>query len=243
MARAGNHFFNNYEYFQERELIESLVIESINIFGHSVYFCPRFYIKKDHIYGEDTLSQYDQAFLVDLYIKSYDSYEGDGTFLSKFNLEIRDQITFTMARRTYEQDIKPNIGEPRPKEGDLIYSPMMKRMFVIKYVNNTPIFYQLGALQTYDLVCEVFEYSNESFDTGIEEIDNIEKNYSFSQDDSGILTNNNYALTDNNGYNIVLGQFDYHEQLQAFEDNIATDEEVATIIDWSESDPFSEGIT
>lgn len=241
MARAGNFFFNNFENFQERDLLESLVRESIDIHGDAFYYCPRFYVKKDHIYGEDSLSQYDQAFLVSLYIKNYESYEGDGSFLSKFNLEIRDQITLTMARKTYTREIAAATNEPRPKEGDLIYSPMMKRMFVIKYVNNTPTFYQLGALQSYDLVCETFEYSNESFNTGIKEIDDIEKNYSFSQDDSGVLTENEFNVADANGFNIVLGQFNYHDQLQAFEDNIETDEEAASIIDWSETDPFSEG--
>ena len=87
---SSNHFFNNYNNSAEQDLIENLIVESISIYGHSVYYCPRTVVAKDEVYGEDTLSTYDSAYDFDVYIRSYDSYEGDGTFLSRFNLEIRD---------------------------------------------------------------------------------------------------------------------------------------------------------
>lgn len=222
---STNLYFNNFTNSMEQDLIESLIVESISIYGHSIYYCPRVIQNKDELYGEDSLSTYDRAYDFDVYIKSYDSYEGDGTFLSKFNLQIRDQITFVIARRTFYNEIGVNEVITRPREGDLIYSPMMKRLFIIKYVSNTPVFYQMGSLQTWETVCEVFEYSNERFNTGIAEIDNIETRYSFAGANSTPMSNSSYqaALSD---------VYETNQELQQW----GTD-----VIDWTQIDPFSEG--
>lgn len=222
---SSNFYFNNFKNSGEQDLIESLVVESIAIYGHSIYYVPRTIVNKDEIYGEDTISEYNKAYDFDVYIKSYDSYEGDGTFLSKFNLEIRDQVTFVVARRTFYNEIKQEAGLNRPREGDLIYSSMMNRLFVIKYVNNTAVFYQMGSLQTWECVCEMFEYSNEKFNTGIPEIDEIEDRYSFAGTGDTAISNS---------------AFD-----SALSDVFATNEEFQMdgneIIDWTHIDPFSEG--
>lgn len=241
---SSNFYFNNFSNSMEQDLIESLIVESISIYGHSVYYCPRNPVKIDQLYGEAPISVYNNAYEFDMYIRSYDNYEGDGTFLSKFNLEIRDQTTFTVARRTFYNEIGQEANLDRPQEGDLVYSTMMKRLFIIKYVKNTPIFYQMGSLQVWDCVCEVFEYSNERLETGIAEIDAIEDKYSFDESSFGILTNDNYRLTANDGGILVLGQFDYEQQLGSTEDNTEIDFEghADNIIDWTEIDPFSEGM-
>lgn len=222
---SKNVFFNNFDFTLEQDLIESLIIESISIYGHTIYYCPRTIVKKDELYGEDTLSEYKDAYEFDMYIKSYDAYEGDGTFLSKFNLEIRDQVTFVAARRTFSEEIGWEERQVRPNEGDLIYSPMMKGMFIIKYVNNQPIFYQMGALQTWELVCEVFEYSNERFSTGVKEIDDIEKRFSFAGANSIPLSNSAFS----------------NSLSDVFETNIEFQEWGNNILDWTHTDPFSDG--
>jgi hypothetical protein len=180
-----------------------------------------------------------------MYIKSYSSYEGDGSFLSKFNLEIRDQTTFTIAHRAFNDEIGSVHGIIRPREGDLIWSNMMKRLFVIQYVNNKPVFYQLGALQMYDLTCEVFEYSNEILNTGIAEIDAIEKKYSTNMSSFGILTQDGEFISDQDGFDIVQGQFDFDTQQQdvfADNDEIQIEQETKDLIDWTDIDPFSEQV-
>lgn len=217
-----NLYFDTFNNYAEQSLIDDLVVETLAIYGHSVYYLPRELVKKDDIYGEDTLSTYRSAYEFDMYVKSYDSYEGDGTFLSKFNLEIRDQITFTVSRRVFGNEIaaqRPDIQ--RPREGDLVYSTMMKRIFVIKYVNNSAFFYQMGSLQVWDVVCEVWEYSNERFETGVDEIDAIEERYSVSN----VYSNNAFeeAMSD------------------VFATNQEFQEDGEDIVDWSTIDPFSEG--
>ena len=215
-------YFDNFNNYGEQDLIESLVVESISIYGHTVYYLPRTLVTKDDIYGEDKLSTYNEVFEFDMYIKTFDSYEGDGQFLSKFNLEVRDSATFSIARRSFGNEIaaqRPDIQ--RPREGDLVYSTMMKKMFVIKYVNQTAIFYQMGELQIWDISCDVWEYSNERFSTGNAEIDAIEEKYSVAN------------VTNDNAYEAAM--------LDVFATNQEFQQEGAGIIDWANIDPFSQG--
>jgi hypothetical protein len=215
-------FFNNFDSYAEQDLIESLICESISIYGYGIFYCPRTIEKKDEILSEDTLSTYRNAYEIDAYIRNFDSFEGDGTFLSKFNLEIRDQMTFTIARRTFGGEI--SIQQPeiqRPREGDLIYVPMMRRMFIIKFVNNNAIFYQMGSLQVWDIVCDTFEYSNERLITGVDAIDDIARRYSTDQ----IEDDDPYEEASDNVY----------ATNKEFQD------EGEGIIDMTQFDPFSRG--
>ena len=215
-------YFDNFNNYGEQDLIESLVVESISIYGHTIYYLPRTLVTKDDIYGEDKLSTYNDIFEFDMYIKTFDSYEGDGQFLSKFNLEVRDSITFSVARRTFGNEIasqRPDIQ--RPREGDLIYSTMMKKMFVIKYVNQTAIFYQMGDLQIWDVACDVWEYSNERFNTCNAEIDAIEEQYTVAN-----------VFDDTEYENAMLDVYATNKEFQ---------EEGQGIIDWTNVDPFSGG--
>ena len=240
---SSNLFFNNFTNSMEQVLVEDLMIESIAIYGHEVFYCPRVLVGKDDIYGEDPISKYVGSRDIDAYIKSYDSYEGDGSFLSKFNLEIRDQITFSLARRTFANEVGSQFSIERPREGDLIYSAMMKRIFIIKYVNNTPIFYQMGTLQTWDVVCEVFEYSSEHLNTGIYEIDVLEEKYSTDLDSAGVLTTDGYTITDEVNHTVVLGQFDFEKQnndVLADNDEIEAENTKDNIVDWSQNNPFDD---
>ena len=239
---STNFYFNNFSNSQEQLLIEDLVLESIKIYGHDMFYCPRTLIAKDDIYGEDSLSEYNIAYPIDLYIKSYDSYEGDGSFLSKFNLEIRDQVTLTVSVRNFMNEIGSLELIDRPQEGDLIYIPMLDRLLVIKYVNKNAVWYQMGSIQMYDLICEVFEYSSERLRTGIAAIDNIEMERSLDLSIWGFLTSDGYFITDNDGYEIIQGNYSFETQAtDAFEDNTEVQLEGEAILDWSQIDPFSEG--
>jgi len=217
-------------------------MESIKVYGHDLYYCPRTIIAKDDIYGEDTLSEYKTAYFIDMYIKNVDSYEGDGNFLSKFNLEIRDQMTLTVSVRNFLNEIGSLENIERPREGDLIYIPMLDRLWVVKYVNKNAVFYQMGAIQMYDLVCEMFEYSSERFSTGIEAIDSIEKDLSLDATEYALLTQDGFIITDPDGYQIVQSGYNFEEQARdPYEDNTEFQLEGDAILDWSQIDPFSEG--
>lgn len=235
-------FFNNFAASQEQQLIENLIVESIRIYGHDLYFMPRTIESKDSIYGEDASSRYDRAFMVEMYIKNVDGFEGDGSFLSKFNIEIRDQVTFSVARKVFLEEVGVSEDQLRPNEGDLIYLPLNSKVFQVKYVKNDAIFYQLGALQIWDLTCELYEYSGEILNTSIPEVDSIQVKYSPAITGNGYITEefNYYHLMDEDGFKFVNESFDLEEQ-SFISDNSELEIEGDGIIDFSEIDPFSEG--
>ena len=217
---ATSLYFNNFGSSMEQYLIEDLVIESIKIHGHDVYYLTRTAGAKDDILNEDDLSEFKRADFIDMYIKNIDGFEGEGDFLSRFGLEIRDEMTLTIARRTFELEVSQYTGNDRPLEGDLIYFPLNKKMYEIKFVEHEPIFYQMGALQMYDLRVELFEYSQETFNTGLEEIDDL---YEF------------YETTSNTS-------IEFLETQDELADNYAIEQASDDIIDFSEADPFSSGV-
>jgi len=208
----------------EQYLIEDLVIESIKIHGHDIYYLTRTAGAVDDILNEDDLSEYKRADFLEMYIKNIDGFEGEGDFLSRFGLEIRDEMTLTIARRTFELEVSQYTNNDRPLEGDLIYFPLTKKMYEIKFVEHEPVFYQMGALQMYDLRVELYEYSQERFSTGVEEIDNLYAGYE---------TTSNTSI-------------EYLETQDPYADNYSIEQaaslvDVDGIIDFSEADPFSSG--
>lgn len=240
---STNFYFNNFSNSQEQVLIENLVLESIKMYGHDVIYCPRTLVAQDYIMLEDTISEYNMAYEIDMYIRSYESYEGDGQFLSKFGLEIRDQVTFTVSVRNFMDEIGNLEMIDRPQEGDLIYLPMADRLMYVKYVNKTPVFYQMGAIQMYDLVCEMFEYSSEKLNTGYKAIDDIERKLSLNLDLYSITTTSGLVLTTQGGAPIIQSGYSFETQAgDPFEDNTEFEIDGDGILDWTQRDPFSEGV-
>lgn len=218
------------------------MVESISHYGHDVYYIPKTIVEFDAVYGEDPLSVYSNPCLVDMYIKNVEGFAGDGDFLSKFNIQIRDQITFTVARRKFQEDVGAYVDISRPREGDLIYFPLNGKLFQIKFVEHEAIFYQMGSLQTYDIRCELFEYSGERLETGIDIIDNLEKKYSTSMDVYDILTDDDLVITDSDGFAIIQSAYDLETQVgDSFSDTDELQAEADAIIDWTDVDVFSEG--
>ena len=223
-------------------LIADLVIESIKIYGLDCWYIPKRIVKKDNIYGEDSLSEYNTSYMVEMYVKNVEGFAGEGDFLSKFNVEIRDQMTLTIARRTFEDEVQryESVNYIRPREGDLIFMPFNNKVFQIKFVEHEPVFYQMGALQMYDLRCELFEYSNEKMNTGFQAIDDLENNYSDAMNTFAILTESGLELTMEDGYSLIREEFDLEVQ-DVLSDNFDIQTESDDFLDFSEADPFSEG--
>ena len=221
-------------------MIENLVVESIRVYGHDLYYLPRTRIQDDSILGEESYSEFNTQYFVEMYIKNIEGFAGQGDFLSKFNLEIRDQVTFTVARRTFSEEVGSYTSFERPREGDLIYFPLNNKLFEIKFVEHEAIFYQLGALQTFDITCELFEYNNEIFNTGITSIDEKQKDLTFNLSDFAIKTETGFAIADEDMNDLVQEAFSLDVQ-DPISDNTQLETEGDSILDFSEIDPFSEG--
>ena len=176
-----NVYFNH-AVQSEQNLHEDLVVESLRFYGHECYYLPRTIVDEDEIFGEDTSSKFGDAYMVEMYIENTEGFEGEGDLLSKFGVEVRDQATFVLSRRTWDRFISldGNLATTtRPQEGDLIYFPLGNQTFEIRFVEHENPFYQLGKLNVFKLQVETFEYSHEEIDVGIAELDNVEDQFSY----------------------------------------------------------------
>ena len=170
---ATNKFFRH-QVKSEQVLVEDITIEAIRMYGHDVIYIPRTLVNKDFLFGEDTISKFEQGINIEMYISSIDGFEGEGDFASKFGIEIKDTVEFIVSKKVFEKNLSYDETVNRPREGDLIYLPLSKGLFEIKFVEHENPFYQLGKLYTYKLSCELFVYSQEDFDTGFSDIDRVE---------------------------------------------------------------------
>jgi len=283
-----NQYFNNFNYGREQDLVEDLCLEAIKIYGHNVNYLPKTAVRTDYLFGEDTLKKYETTNEIEMYIKNVEGFEGEGDFLSKFNLQINDQVTFTVARKRFNQASSEklttevgynylteeadtnapsrqfldqeyegdsivleegtgdgySITANRPQEGDLIYFPMVDKLFEIMFVEHEQVFYQTGRLQTYDLRCELFTYSNEQINTGNADIDVVEDNNTTDilayemllEDDTKLLTEEGGSLMQE-FIVTASGSLVANNAYFSSNDPVFVRSE---IIDFSESSPFSE---
>ena len=175
---ATNLYFNNFGSNPEQRLMEDLMIETIKINGVDCYYIPNINESaRDLIYGEDPLKKFTAAYPLELYITNVDGYEGEREFFSKFGLEIKNNMSVIVSKRSFSRWV-PQDRYVRPREGDLIYIPFLSQtgeMYEIKYVNYTEAFYVMGNKYPYfyKLELEKFKYSQETIDVGIPNIDDI----------------------------------------------------------------------
>ncbi len=205
-----------------------------------MYYIPRKLNNYDSIYGADDQSSYEVAYPIEMYIKSVDGFSGDGSFMSKFGIEIRDQVIFSMAQRIFNQEVGVYTTQVRPNEGDLIYFPLNKKCFQIKYVNKFEMFFQLGALQTWEVTCELFEYSGETMNTGIPEIDILQKKFDINQYNWTLQTEAGEYIVTEDGDLIVLEGSSANDLIPAAE-NDEIQRESDQFVNFTAFDPFSEG--
>jgi len=183
---ATNPHFSDHYYaeFQDQALAEDLIIEGIQCKGIDLHYLPRDLTNFDSFFGEDQLSSFSKSAVVEFYMENVQSWQDDGQFLSKFGMEIRDSATFAVSMRRFKEEVTGKYSElVRPREGDVLVLPSpidnRRRAMEITMVKNEEQFYQLGKLYIWTVTVKNFEYTGESFATGIEEIDDY----------------NNYALT------------------------------------------------
>lgn len=215
-----SHYFReiNPRQTNEQTLFENLAAEAIHINGMDVQYIPReSYGQIDNIFGEDVLSKFDKAYTMEMYMNTTREFEGDGEFFSKFGLEMRDNAKLTVAAPTFKKYV-PAITRPRPREGDLVYVPGMKKLFEIKFVEEKRMFYTLGKYNAYiyELQVETFRYSNETINTGIEDVDSVEVNNAYTAE-------------------IILGSGtgNYYIGEQVYQGVLASPTFTAVVVDWN----------
>ncbi len=241
-----NPHFNQYSTATEQNLLESLIIESVQQYGFDIYYMPRVALDYDKLYSEYSKSAFVAAIPVEMYVKNVMGFEGQGDFVSQFGLEMRDTITFTVANSRFNTEVRDNalwastynvanvavggntslltdqtIAISRPREGDLVYLPFANSFFEIKYTEDEQVFYPLGKLQTYDIRTEKFEYGGEYFATGNTALDTMMNSLTMA------------TTAANNSANI--------EGNDPFAINMDIETEADVIIDFTDMDPFASG--
>jgi hypothetical protein len=232
----------------EQYLVEDLIVESLRIYGQDVFYIPRVLVNKDIVFGEDVLSKFEAAYQIEMYFENVDDMGGQGAFLQKFGLEIEKSATLVCARRTWEQLIgRHGVTRipSRPAEGDLIYFPLTKRLFEVRFVEHEDPFYQLGKLYVFKLKIETFQYASEKLETGIGEIDAIEGNFSYDQ--PYVRTEAGDFLDTEAGEDVIVEdaadpETDYsnNEDFEKPAAYIKPPSTPASLIDFSEANPFGD---
>jgi hypothetical protein len=184
---ATSVYFNNYNSLAEQRVIEDLIVESIKIMGFDAYYLPiENETDRDILYGEDPIKRFSSAFPIEFYLSSSMEYGGEKEFFSKFGLEIKNTVSIMLSKRSFSQRV-PQDTFTRPREGDLIYVPFLNgtgELFEIKFTNQTKDFFMLGRKIPffYELELEKFKYSQEVIDTGVEDIDDVMIQSSYTLD-------------------------------------------------------------
>ena len=181
-----NRYFNQTKFQPEQDLVQDLIDESIAIYGHEVYYIPRDTVNLDTFLGEDPAAAFTDAYPIEMYLKTIESFQGQSEFISKFGLHIEDQATFVVSQRRFDQAVLLRSSDlplahgadnlVRPRENDLIYiemTPTNRYLFEIRFVENKEQLFQLGKLYTYELRCEMMNFSSEKVKTDIPDIDEI----------------------------------------------------------------------
>lgn len=240
MASLANPYFVK-GFPGEQDLIDKLTTEAITVNGHTVYYLPRVLQKTDLVFGEDVLSKFDTALPIEMYVDTAQGWEGEQELISKFGLEIRKRMTLIVSRSRWTTEVKKIASKmwvsARPQEGDLIYDPQSKMLFQINFIDQDDIFLQGYKYFTYKIQCEMFQYNQEKFTTGVAAIDDIA-----TTEMSNLLE---YRLLDETGNPLLdeTGNYIYVEEL-VLEDNIFDDsdhyKEQAPIIEFTVDNPFGE---
>jgi len=164
----------------EQNLMQELINEQLKIYGVEITYIPRKIVNRSTVFEELERSKFDDNFLLEAYVETFDGYGGQGDIMTKFGMTLKDELTVSISRERFEDFIAPfmeampddeMIIDTRPREGDLVFFPLGNRLFEVKFVEHEDPFYQLGKNYIYKLQCELFEYEDEVIDTGVEEID------------------------------------------------------------------------
>ena len=204
---------------------------------------PRHKVNEDAILGEDTLNDFENAYPLEMYMQNVTGFEGDGDLMSKFGVEIRDTATFIVSRRRWDEVIARSgdaVLTTRPAEGDVIYFPLTKAFFEIKFVESTDPFFQVGKLYVYKLQCELMQYSSERFNTGIAEIDSTASDVSLDINEFNLLleNGNRVLLQEYSPAGIILQSYNLGTLLPNVDNEDFKGE--ISVLDFSERNPFGD---
>ncbi len=203
----------------EKDLHEDLIIEVMQQYGHEFYFLRRTDVVLSTLLDESHEARFDDAVPIEMYIENIEGFEGEGSLLTQFGLQIKDQANFIVSKKRFTEE----LGEIRPLEGDLIYYPLTKSLFEIKFVEHEKPFFELDNLNVFQLNCELFDYADEEFDTAIDEINDIETDHKVVTMEVLLSDYDSVTPYDKNEFVYIgpsLGSATFTAEVKSFDGNI-----------------------
>jgi len=165
----------------EQTLYQDLADEQIKIFGTDIYYLPRT-ILKDNTLDDIVFNKYQDEFQVEMLLQNVEGFGDGAEFVSQFGVRITDEVVFRVSSRRWDEAVAANnptlTTDGRPNEGDLLYFPLTKDLYEIKFVQQEIPFYQFGKLQFYTMTAELYQYGSDDISTGVAEIDQLETIFS-----------------------------------------------------------------
>ena len=287
---ATNQYFNKFKNTAEQTLVQDLVDETIKIHGVDMVYVPRTLVNVDEIFGEDRQPKFENGRELEMYIESYDGFEGEGEVMTSVGLSIKDEMTLTVSKRRF-LEVFADKNYPYPREGDLVFFPLSNGLFEINFVEREQNFFNFGKIFSYQLKCSLFRYAGSDFDTGFDQIDGVtstavdqlyiaemgstgsgnftEGEVAYLYDTSGVTGATMNVIDWNSStkkaeLQLVSGDVDNFRNLfgnssgatyhidsigltsdffvkDVFEDNTSFGLESSSFLDFTDTDPFSEG--
>lgn len=225
-----------------QSLYSRMIKDSMKINGFDVYYLPRTSVNISEVFGEDPLSKFDHAIKIEMHMDNVKGFDGDGSFLSRFGVEINDTCNFQVHKERWMEEISargisalPN----RPTEGDMLFFPLSSTLFEIKKVVSTNPFYQLGKLYVWNLECETVQYSSERINTGVPEIDSNPYLFNLAAEEYGLDSTDGLDLLSEDGTALISDAYDL-AILDKGSQNGMFQTKATPVLDWNETNPFGE---
>ena len=241
MAGLANPYFNK-QPVNEQTLLQGIVTEAIQVSGFNAFYLPRQTQNLDLVLGEDVVSKFDKHIEIEIYQDSFSGFQGQQEMISKFGLEIRNQIVFqiSVTRWAVEKDAIASVmlnGGDRPQEGDLIYDPITKRLYNIVYIDFDWQFVQLGKMTySYKITTEQYQFANAVGTTGITELDDAINLVNTNQYDFELMQESGFRLLQEDGSSI----FQEHSNASPLQyDSSAALNIAVGPIKFNDNDPFN----
>lgn len=155
--------FNSYKPTQD--LQDMIVAESIQMRGIECYYIEREFANLDRILGEDPNSKFKNAWKFAAYLNTFEQYEGQQDFFSKFGFQSNDEVTLSINPKLF----KHQVNGKEPKMGDLIYFKLDNSLFEITWVQPYDPFYQVGKNSIRKITAQKFIYSGEELTPVLQE--------------------------------------------------------------------------
>jgi len=157
---ATNTYFNNYKASNEQDLVESMIIESIQIKGLDLVYIERIQENMDYLFNEDTTNVFKQGTIIEMYPTFVTGFDGDGEMFTRFGLDNFKTGSFVVSKKRFEDEMPSFI---RPKEGDILFMPITNSFLIIRFVNAESPFFEKGKQFVWELNTELMTYSHEDF--------------------------------------------------------------------------------